>query len=235
MGNQPQKTIAARLHSAWQYSESAGSFSKRLLVFPGWIVGKVVEVFDDAWYRHIGLDTGGRDFLRYGEDSPLSGFVAIQWRWLRQMFDGESIKVDDVILDYGSGKGRAAIWLAIRFQVRQVIGVELDESLCEIAKKNCQRIRGRLACEQIDFICTNAMNYEVPDDVTVVFMFNPFRGDVFQHVLDQIRASLARSRRTIRLYYCHPVMHNMLVEAGFSVERSRSKPPASWTIYKLTP
>ncbi len=133
---------------------------------------------------------------------------------------------DDVVIDYGCGKGRVPIWVASRFPVRRVIGVEIDKDLHAAAEANWERWSGRRRCESVEFICEDATNYEVPDDLTVVYLYNPFRGEVFERVVDNLRASVVRRARPLKVIYAFPLMHDALVAAGFSVVQQ--KPNRSW-------
>src|SRR5262249_54372716 len=78
----------------------------------------------------------------------------------------------DVFLDYGCGMGRAVI-LAATYRFRRVIGVELAPGLAQIALENIAQVERRLVCHDIQIEICDATSYDVPDDVTVIFMNNP--------------------------------------------------------------
>ncbi len=101
---------------------------------------------------------------------------------------------NDVFLDYGSGKGRVLLHAARRPFAR-VIGLELHESECEIARSNLEIAANRLRCREVDVICGDATVWRVPDDVTYIYMFNPFKGEIFKAVLDRVCESLDRRPR----------------------------------------
>ena len=44
----------------------------------------------------------------------------------------------------------------------------------------------------------------VPDDLTHVYMFNPFEGEIFRQVLANIILSLDRRPRPLKVFYAHP-------------------------------
>ena len=50
-------------------------------------------------------------------------------------------------------------------------------------------------------IVGDATTYELPEDVTVLFFWNPFSGSVLNAVIGQIRASLNRRSRRMRILY----------------------------------
>src|SRR5947199_8350478 len=125
--------------------------------------------------RRYGVRTGGRiDLDDYGlAAADRSYYIASNWRNLRVVFRGQRIAVDDVFLDLGSGMGRMVLEAA-RLPFRRVIGVELAEDLHRIAEANVASYRGRLKCRNIELVHSDVLDYDIPDDVTYVYMFSPF-------------------------------------------------------------
>ncbi len=109
---------------------------------------------------------------------------------------------NDVFIDYGSGLGRAVI-LAATFPFRRVIGVEFSSELNQRAAAILDTVRGRLACRNIELITADAGTYELPDDVNVVYFFNPFEGALFRRVIDNVKTSLLRAPRPMTILHCH--------------------------------
>jgi hypothetical protein len=60
----------------------------------------------------------------------------------------------------------------------------------------------------------DATTYEVPDDVTLVFLYNPFQGSVLDAVIDRVFDSFDRSPRRLRIVYANPVEAERLAERG---------------------
>ena len=104
---------------------------------------------------------------------------------------------EDVFLDFGSGMG-AALVMAAQYPFRRLLGVEISAQLNEQARELLDRLRPRLRCREYELQVANALDYEVPDNVTVVHMFSPFRGKILEAALASIRRSLERRPR--RLY-----------------------------------
>jgi SAM-dependent methyltransferase len=119
----------------------------------------------------------------------------------------------DVWLDVGSGMGRALL-VAARFPFRRLIGVELSEELNRVARSNLDRSAGRLRCTDVELVTADALDYDVPDDVTVVYFYSPFVGPVFDGAVAQLFASVDRRPRPLRLLYNYPIEHNRLLETG---------------------
>ncbi|MBI4235785.1 MAG: hypothetical protein HY688_00300, partial [Chloroflexi bacterium] len=64
-------------------------------------------------------------------------------------------------------------------------------------------------------VTSDVLDYTIPDDLTVAFFFNPFSGATFATVMDNIRDSLARRPRDLRIIYVNPTMHGALIQRGF--------------------
>ncbi len=103
----------------------------------------------------------------------------------------------DVFLDYGSGTGRMLIMAGMMHEFGKIIGVELNSQMRRVARRNISRFNGKLKCDNIEIINANAADYRLPDEVTVVYFYNPFSGHVLAGALDNIERSLRRRSRKI--------------------------------------
>lgn len=239
----------------WEKAAPAGGPIGRIRLLTTWATSGLKEEMTDRHYRRLGLCTDSKDFVRgatYGPGGQAYGYIATNWRGLSQLFPIGSLGPKDVVLEYGSGKGRAAIWLASRFPVRRIIGIEIDKDLHEAALANVEHWRGPKKCSTVEFLCEDATEFQVPDDVTVVYLYTPFRGALFEKLLDRLRVSLDRRPRPLTIFYFHPIMHKVLLANGFSLERSRPNrvwvstedeysdakalspylPPLEWAVYR---
>src|SRR5262245_16419063 len=113
------------------------------------------------------------------------------WLDLRRILRPGDVSSDSVFLDLGSGKGRIVL-MAARYQFRRIIGVELSERLNAIARRNVAACRLRLRCPDIELITADVLDYRIPDEVSVAYMFNPFRGPIFYTVLENLNPSVDR-------------------------------------------
>ena len=109
----------------------------------------------------------------------------------------------DVFLDYGSGKGRAIVAAAM-FPFKRVIGLDRSLELNRWAEANVAKTRAHLRASRIEVVTADAAQYELPDDVSVIFMYNPFFGKSLLGVIRQMVSSLERRRRTVKLIYVNP-------------------------------
>ena len=117
----------------------------------------------------------------------------------------------DVFLDYGSGKGRVVILAALR-SFRKVIGVEVAGELNAVARQHLQQVRKKLRCTEVEICTCNAADYVVPNEVTVIHMYNPFIGEILNRVVERIHQSLLARPRKITLIYTHPRYFDPIAE-----------------------
>jgi SAM-dependent methyltransferase len=156
--------------------------------------------------RRLGVQTSGvieLDELGIADEGR-ERYKPVGWLILRRILPPSAVTTDDVFLDIGSGKGRAVL-LAAAYPFRRVIGVELSARLIDIAQDNLDRIRARLRCKDVVLVNADAVHYQIPDDVTVVFMANPVRGASFAAVIKNVLDSYDRRPRNLRIIYYHPL------------------------------
>ncbi|HEX4814809.1 MAG TPA: class I SAM-dependent methyltransferase [Nonomuraea sp.] len=177
-----------------------------------------------AWLRGLGRALYER---RYGvrtadrvdlADLGLDGadrvyYVPLRWGALRKALPKGEVSGRDVFLDFGSGKGRVVVEAA-RYPFRRVIGVELSAELAGIARDNVRNMRVRRRCGEIELVVSDVLDYAIPDDVTVTFFNNPFRGPIFSAVIDRLVASADRAPRPVRVIYYNPVEEAYLLGTG---------------------
>jgi SAM-dependent methyltransferase len=117
----------------------------------------------------------------------------------------------DIIYDIGSGKGRF-LCVAARKRIKKCVGIELFESLSEIAKQNACRLRRRKA--PIDIFCMDASVADYSDG-TIFFMFNPFGKDTLRDTLKNIERSIIKNHRKIVIVYYNDVHKDILESLGW--------------------
>lgn len=140
-------------------------------------------------------------------------YVAAGWRTLRQTLPRKVITARDVFVDFGSGMGRMVLEAA-RYPFGRVIGVELSEELVDIARDNVRRTRQRLRCRDIETVHADVLDFQIPDDVSVVFFNNPFQGIVFATVVERLIGTIDRNPRRVVIIYYNPVEEEYLLETG---------------------
>jgi SAM-dependent methyltransferase len=113
-------------------------------------------------------------------------------------------------VDFGSGMGRAVL-LASEFPFREVAGVEFSPELHAVACENIRRYKRRAhGCGEVKSVCADALEYAIPEGPTVLFFYNPFKEKLLADVLGNIRRSLERAPREVRVIYVHPKLAHLM-------------------------
>lgn len=162
-----------------------------------------------------GADTGVRvhlDTFGLGSEGRIS-YTPSGWMTLRRALPRRSVGPDDVLIDYGSGKGRVVLQAA-RYPLERVIGLELSAELNAAARRNLDLERDRLRCQDVELVTADVLDYDPPDDVTIAYLYNPFRGEIFATAIERLIASVDRCPRRVRIVYLNPIEHDALMATG---------------------
>jgi len=150
------------------------------------------------WDKLLHIKTSGRD------DSKANTFFypyePTPYRVLERLANSGCITSKDVLLDYGCGKGRVSFFLSYQTRAK-TIGVEYDERLYAKALENKETAT---SSGRTEFVCADAQEYEVPENVSCCYFFNPFSVEVFHKVLAKIVESYYRTPREIKLFFYYP-------------------------------
>jgi SAM-dependent methyltransferase len=125
----------------------------------------------------------------------------------------------DVFVDLGSGKGRSLL-IAGRLPYGTVVGVDFDAKLSQLAQSNVDRARPKMRAGEMKCETANVLDWPFPDDVSTVFLFNPFLGETFRSAMARIFDSFDRNPRPIHIVYEYPWEHDWLVSTGRVVVES---------------
>lgn len=163
-----------------------------------------ISEFDKKW----GTDTSGmispRALGMSGENAIFSNYYkASRPRLFRLVMSRLDLAWERfVFVDYGSGKGLVTM-LASEYPFKKIVGVELSEQLCALARSNDLKYTSPTRqCRAIEIVCADATKHELPADPAVVFLFEPFVEEkIFVNVLRNIEQSLARNPRELFLIY----------------------------------
>ena len=153
---------------------------------------------ENSWDKLLQIKTVGRDDTN--SDEYRYPYEPTPYCVLERLVDTELIGKDDVILDYGCGKGRVGFFLSYRTQAK-AIGIEYDEQIYQGAVDNKKTAIRRA---NADFVLTRAEEYEVPFDINRCYFFNPFSVEILQKVLARIIESYYDSPREIFLFFYYP-------------------------------
>lgn len=119
-------------------------------------------------------------------------------------------------IDIGSGKGRA-LFCAEYSGFNNLIGVELDKELVEIANENIERYRLKRNESKFTFICENALTFAIPDNSAVFYFFNPFSEKIMEEVAANISNYQKKNNSEIYVIYVNPKFKNVWLNAGYEI------------------
>ena len=153
---------------------------------------------EHSWDKHLQIETTGRDDTN--SDEYRYPYEPTSYRVLQRLVDSGLIGEEDVVLDYGCGKGRVDFFLSYRTKAK-TIGIEYDERIYESALKNLKNVISRVKPQ---FVMTKAEAYDVPAEVNRCYFFNPFSVEILHKVMARIIESYYDDPREIFLFFYYP-------------------------------
>ena len=109
-------------------------------------------------------------------------------------------------VDLGCGKGRALL-LATRYRFRRIIGVEFSSALVKIATANVAKVK-----KDIEIVFQDASKYVFPREPFVVFLNNPFTGNVLRETI--LNLCSYQGQRESYIVYVNCVCDKYFAERG---------------------
>jgi SAM-dependent methyltransferase len=158
--------------------------------------------------RSLEIESANRDFgVRYEATNP---------DWFRELVGALPIDYREfVFVDFGAGKGRA-LALASEFPFRRIVGVEFSPELADVARRNMASFRSdSQQCRELEVVCCDAVDFELPGDPAVLYFYNPFGEPVLSRVLANIRSSFDASPRPLYVVVTGDAPLRAVEEAGF--------------------
>lgn len=153
---------------------------------------------ENTWDKLLQIKTTGRD--ETNADEYHHPYEPTPYRVLERLVGSGFFGQNDVVLDYGCGKGRVGFFLSYRAKAT-TIGIEYDERIYESALENRKSTISRV---KPDFVLTRAEEHEVPPDVNRCYFFNPFSVEILHKVMARIIESWYDSPREIFLFFYYP-------------------------------
>lgn len=151
-----------------------------------------------SWDKLLQIKTVGRDDTN--SDEYRYPYEPTPYNVLERLVSTELFGKDDVVLDYGCGKGRVGFFISYRTKA-QTVGIEYDERIFQSALNNRKSAVSRT---KSDFVLTRAEEYEVPTEVNRCYFFNPFSVEILQKVMARIIDSWYAAPREILLFFYYP-------------------------------
>ena len=153
---------------------------------------------ENTWDNLLQIKTGGRD--ESGADEYHHPYEPTPYCVLERLENSGLIGKDDVVLDYGCGKGRVDFFLSSQTKAR-TIGIEYDERIYRSALENQKT---SLSKAKTEFVLARAEAYEVPPEVNRCYFFNPFSVEILHTVMARIIESYYENPRELFLFFYYP-------------------------------
>jgi SAM-dependent methyltransferase len=135
------------------------------------------------------------------------------WHVLPRALRYLGVSHHDTFVDFGCGKGRV-LHQAAKRPFRRVVGVEISPALADVARAGLAARSHEHRCRDVEIVVADAKDYQVPDDLTIAYVFHSFRGETLDAVLRGITDSIDRNPRRVRLIYVHPVFNDTVLGTG---------------------
>ena len=157
-----------------------------------------MENHENTWDKLLQIKTTGRD--ETNADAYHHPYEPTPYSILERLAKSGLISNDDVVLDYGCGKGRVGFFLSYRVKAK-TIGIEYDEHIYQGALENRKTALSKI---KPDFVLTSAEEYEVPAEVNRCYFFNPFSVEILHTVCARIIESWYENPREVFLFFYYP-------------------------------
>ena len=153
---------------------------------------------ETSWDKLLQIKTGGRDDTN--ADEYRYPYEPTPYCVLERLANSGLFDKDDVVLDYGCGKGRVSFYLSHQTKA-QTIGIEYDARILDAAADN---LRTAVSKENTHFVLTRAEEFDVPLYVNRCYFFNPFSVEILRGVFSRILQSYYENPREILLFFYYP-------------------------------
>ena len=153
---------------------------------------------EKLWDNILHIQTCGRDDIN--ADSYHHPYEPTPYSVLERLADSGYFGENDVLLDYGCGKGRVSFFMSNRTQVT-ALGVEYDKHILEKTYENQESYGSN---SRIRFLLENASEFKVPSNINRCYFFNPFSVEILRKAMAKILDSYYESPREILLFFYYP-------------------------------
>lgn len=154
--------------------------------------------FEMTWDQRLQIQTAGRD--EKNADQYRYPYEPTPYTVLERLANSGLIRENDVVLDYGCGKGRVDFFLSHQTHAN-TIGIEYDQRIYRSAIENQETALSRTKTE---FVLTRAESYEVPIAVNRCYFFNPFSLEILRKVMARILESYYEYPRELFFFFYYP-------------------------------
>lgn len=153
-----------------------------------------MDKIEKEWDKKLNIVTVGRDDS--SEDDHHYPYEPTPYCVLERIARSGYLSKNNVLIDYGCGKGRVGIYLNWKLGCK-TCGIDFNSKFIEIANKNNQS-------SKVEFLWLNAEDYEVDLNADCFYFFNPFSLNILQSVIARIKNSWYENPRKLLLFFYYP-------------------------------
>lgn len=153
---------------------------------------------ETAWDKILQIKTIGRDDT--SSDDRRFAYEPTPYCVLERLEQSGLFGKDNVLLDYGCGKGRVGFYLSNRTRLK-AIGIEYDERIYRMAMENKKTASQKT---NVELLNVKAEEYEPSENVDRIYFFNPFSLEILQKVMPKLINSYYASPREMLLFFYYP-------------------------------
>ena len=195
------------------------------------------QSYNKQWDEKLKIYTNIFDYFE--EDYQNYGYDPTPYVVLEALVNLRLIKKEDMVVDYGCGKGRIEFFLNNQIGCR-VIGVDHSERLLKVAKNNLELYGDN---GKISFIHHKAETYN-PGEANRFYFYNPFSSKIFRQVLKRIEESLEENPREILIFFYYSTIEyktylpteprlELIESVDFTPEEINDRVPAKLDVFKF--
>jgi SAM-dependent methyltransferase len=159
----------------------------------------LVKMHNMAWECKLGIHSRGIVFTKKQMD--YKHYATSPYNFIMRILHSLNMERRDVFVDIGCGKGRV-VCCASRFEIKEVIGVEIDDNLYKIALENVRKARGKKS--NIRIIHASATDFDFRMG-TIYYLFDTYGESSLMVTLAKMKKSLREHPRRFRIVYVNPV------------------------------
>ena len=160
--------------------------------------GNKMDQNELQWDKLLKIKTTGRDDSH--SDQYHFPYEPTPYCVLERLANSGRFGKKNVLLDYGTGKGRVCFFLSYQTRCRS-IGIEYEERIFTGAEENkCHAVSGF----RTSFAMSDAEHYTVFPETDRCYFFNPFSVEILQKVLARIYNSYYEYPRELLLFFYYP-------------------------------
>ncbi len=150
-----------------------------------------------------------------GDISKSSPYEAVSYYLLEKLLTAfRKISNASSIIDLGCGKGRV-LAVAAHFGFTSITGIDFAKELCEDAERNMKKVHLKFKNLKWNVICSDVLSYELHNNDSVFFMFNPFEKEILETFLIKTEKSVVEFPRKIYFLYASPLHLDVLLRYGY--------------------